>query len=223
MKATSRVVIAILLAIENAEVSYMFQGDSMRTMNFNRGPKHRRRATMRRRRIVAFFAPIIVFIGIPAWFLLPPQHDPGKSDAVLVIAGASDGRHEFGAQLIEAGVSENFVVSNPAGAEDAVGFAHCSGALRPESAAKTWCMKSDPVTTTGEALAIDRLAKQEGWTSVIAVTDRPHNHRVRTNLNRCTDLESTVVSIDDFNFTQVPVRIAREVGGYIKFIVTNPC
>lgn len=80
-----------------------------------------------------------------------------------------------------------------------------------------------PVTTSGEAMAIDKLAKQEGWTSATAVTDRPHNRRVRTNLERCTDLYYSVVSIDDFNITSAPARIAGEIGGYIKFWASNPC
>lgn len=198
-------------------------GDRIKRMLSNRGPRDRRRAARRLRRTAAFVAPVLLLLGIPAWFLFPPQDGPGESDAVLVIAGASDGRHELGAQLIKDGVSENFVVSNSSGAEDKVGYAHCNGDSRPASAAETWCMKSDPVTTTGEALAIDKLASQEGWTSVTAVTDRPHNHRVRTNLERCTDLEYSVVSIDDFNVTRAPARIAREIGGFIKFWVSNPC
>lgn len=192
-------------------------------MNFNRAPRERRGAARRRRRVFAFAAPVVVILGVPAWFLFPPQDGSGESDAVLVIAGASDGRHELGAQLIEEGVSENFVVSNNSGPRDKVGYAHCAGESRPKSAVNVWCMESKPVTTTGEALAIDKLADQEDWTSVTAVTDRPHNHRVRTNLNRCTDLKSTVVSIDEFKVVQAPARIAREIGGYIKFWVTDPC
>lgn len=202
---------------------YCVGADILRVMFARRGPGARRRAVIRRRRAVAFIVPILWLLGIPAWFLFPPQSEPRKSDVVLVIAGASDGRHEFGAQFIENGVSENFVVSNPSGPRDKVGYAHCQGRSKPESATEIWCMKSDPVTTTGEALAIDKLAKQEGWTSVIAVTNRPHNHRVRTNLERCTDLEYSVVSIDDVNVTRAPVQIAREIGGYLKFWLTDPC
>ena len=192
-------------------------------MHLNQGPLRRRRCAAKRRRVIAFIAPVLLILGVPAWFLFPPQGEPGETDAVLVIAGASDGRHELGAQLIEDGVSGYFVVSNTSGARDKVGHAHCSGSSRPTSATETWCMKSDPVTTTGEALAIDKLAKQEGWTSVTAVTNRPHNRRVRTNLEWCTDLDYTVVSIDDINVTRAPIHIAREIGGYIKFWVTNPC
>lgn len=189
----------------------------------NRGPRERRRAANRRRRTSAFILPFLLILGIPAWLLLPPQVKPQTVDAVLVIAGATDGRHELGAQMVENGVSENFVVSNPAGVLDEVGYAHCNGSSRPARAAETWCMKPDPVTTTGEALSIDKLAKQQGWTSVTAVTNRPHNHRVRTNLKRCTDLDYSVVSIEDLDVTRTPSHIAREIGGYLKFWVTNPC
>ena len=84
-------------------------------------------------------------------------------------------------------------------------------------------MKPEPETTTGEALTLDKLAKREGWTSVTAVTNRPHNHRVRTNLKRCTELEFAVVSVDYLDVTRAPIHIAREVAGFVKFWVNNPC
>ena len=213
----------MLPEMEDADAPKHVPGDRIRTMISNRGPRERIRAANRRRHTIAFVLPILLILGIPAWFLFPPQDEPRQADAVLVIAGASDGRHELGAQLIEDGVSENFVVSNSSGPEDKVGYAHCNGDSKPASATETWCMKSDPVTTTGEALAIDKLAKLEGWTSVTAVTNRPHNRRVRTNLERCTDLEYSVVSIDEVDVTRAPIRIAREIAGYVKFWVTNPC
>lgn len=213
----------MLPGMNDADAPKYNRGDRIKTMLSNRGPRERNRAAIWRRRTLAFILPILLILGVPAWFLFPPQDDPREVHAVLVIAGASDGRHELGAQLIEDGVAENFVVSNSAGARDKVGYSHCNGDARPESAAETWCMKPDPVTTTGEAMAIEKLAEQEGWTSVVAVTDRPHNHRVRTNLERCTDLEYTVISIDGFNITRLPARMVREIGGYIKFLVTNPC
>lgn len=213
----------MLPGMEDADAPTRLSGDRIRTMISNRGPRERIRAANRRRHTIAFVLPILLILGIPAWFLFPPQDELRQADAVLVIAGASDGRHELGAQLIEDGISENFVVSNSAGPEDKVGYAHCNGNSKPASAAETWCMKSDPVTTTGEALAIDQLAKQEGWTSVVAVTNRPHNHRVRTNLERCTDLDYSVVSVDYLNITRTPYHLAREIAGYAKFWVTNPC
>ena len=62
-------------------------GDRIRPMLSNRGPRERRRAARRLRRIVAFVVPILLMLGPPAWFLFPPQVEPTKSDAVLVIGG----------------------------------------------------------------------------------------------------------------------------------------
>ena len=178
---------------------------------------------IRAKNIVAFLLPIFLILGIPSWFLLPPRATPTDSDAVLVMAGASDGRHELGATLVTDGFSENFVVSNSSGIRDKVGFAHCRGGARPENAKETWCLKADPVTTTGEALAIGRLAEAKGWTSVTAVTNRPHTRRVRTNLEQCTDLEVQVVSIEEIDTTRARVYVVREVAGYIKFWLNDPC
>ena len=138
----------MLPGMEDADAPKRVAGDRIRTMISNRGPRERLRAANRRRHAIAFVLPILLILGIPAWFLFPPQDEPQQADAVLVIAGASDGRHELGAKLIEDGVSENFVVSNSSGPEDKVGYAHCNDDSKPASAAETWCMKSDPVTTT---------------------------------------------------------------------------
>ena len=183
-----------------------------------------RRLTKNRvKNVGAFLVPIFLILGIPSWFLFPPRATPTDSDAVLVMAGASDGRHELGAMLVTDGFSENFVVSNSSGTRDKVGSAHCRGDARPESAKETWCLKADPVTTTGEALAIGRLAEAKGWTSVTAVTNRPHTRRVRTNLEQCTDLEVQVVSVEEIDTTRAPVYVVREVAGYIKFWLNDPC
>lgn len=192
-------------------------------MRFRRRLRAYRRTTRWGRHLIAFVTPIAVLLGVPAWFLFPPQDNPVRSDAIFVLAGAYDGRHELGAQMVERGVSQNFVVSNPSGVKDKVGSEHCRGDARPKSAEGIWCLHADPVTTTGEAMTIGELAKKEGWTSVTAVTDRPHTRRVRTNLEQCTDLNVEVVPIDEIDVLRAPSRVAREVGGYIKYLVTNPC
>lgn len=192
-------------------------------MHFERGPKARQRRFDRRRNFVAFLSPIIVMLGVPTWFLFPPGDALVASDAVLVMAGAADGRHELGAQLIGEGISQNFVVSNSAGTTDVVGSSHCRGEKRPVSAVGVWCMRSDPATTAGEAMAIGRLAEDEGWTSLTAITNRPHVRRVRTMFEQCTKLDVAVVPVDYVDITRMPYHMAREVGGYIKFWLTDPC
>ena len=176
-------------------------------------------------RIISIIVLIVLTVVamMSVWLLYPPRPAVDTADAVLVIAGAPDGRHERGAELVEEGVSENFVVSNPGGAGDEVGYAHCHGEDRPASAEGFWCMDPVPSSTAGEALTVADLAESEGWSSLVAVTSRTHARRVQTMLNRCTDLDAVVVTVGNRYPDLVPTQIAREIGGYLKFWATNPC
>lgn len=68
-----------------------------------------------------------------------------------------------------------------------------------------------------------RIAEEEGWATLTAVTNRPHTHRVRAVFKQCTNLDVVVVSTDYVNMTRMPYHVGREIGGYIKFWLTNPC
>lgn len=192
-------------------------------MRLKRGPVERRKRAVRVRNTVAFVLPIFLLLGLPAWFLIPPRHAPATSDAVLVLAGASDGRHQLGAELVEEGVASNFVISNPGGDGEPIGYSHCAGDKRPESATDTWCMKPVPGTTMGEAKTVGSLAQNENWQSLTVVTNRPHARRVRMTFEQCTTLDISVVSIDNVDVVRAPVHIAREIAGFIKFWITDPC
>ena len=192
-------------------------------MRLRRGPAARRRRIVRIRNVIAFVIPLCLILGLPAWFLFPPADGPHSSDAVLVLAGASDGRHQLGAVLVNEGVAPNFVVSNPSGEEEPVGSSHCAGGKRPERALETWCMKPAPGTTMGEAKTVGGIAESEGWMSLTAVTNRPHARRVRTILEQCTALDISVVPIENVDVIRAPVHIAREIAGFIKFWITDPC
>lgn len=166
----------------------------------------------------------ITGVATVAWFLDPPRQVPAHSDAVMAIAGAPDGRHQRAAQLVDEGVSQNFVVSNPKGKSDTgVSTAFCRGSHRPARAAQVWCLQPEPVTTVGEALKLQELAGEEGWKSVVLVTNRPHSRRVRTIFERCTDLDVSVTSSEWVDTTRIPYHVLREAAGYAKFWVTRPC
>lgn len=159
----------------------------------------------------------------PVWLLNPPDADLRRSDAVLVIAGSWDGRHQLGAQLVEEGLADNYVVSNPEGSDDTVGYAHCHGEDRPDAPGRIWCMHPEPETTTGEAQTFAELAGEQGWTSVIAVTNPTHTRRVQLMLDRCTDLDATVTHIDMVDRDIVATLVGREIGGFLKFWWNRPC
>lgn len=162
-------------------------------------------------------------IGLLGWLLFPPQNIPFPTDTVMVIAGASDGRHQLGAQVINAGYSQNFVVSNPLGVKDKIGSAHCRGQKKPAGAVQTWCLRPDPVTTTGEALTMDTLAVQEGWETATVVTSRTHARRVHTMFKYCSDLKVNLIYVERLQKDRVKQQVLHEIGGYIKFWLTRPC
>lgn len=188
-----------------------------------RGPAGKFRRWRRKGLLLALLVALVFSFGVPAWILFPPQEMVVPADVVMVIAGESDGRHQLGAELVEVGMAPNFVVSNPSGTRDRVGSAHCRGARRPEAATATWCLQPEPVTTTGEALTIGRLAEKESWSSATVVTSRLHARRVHTMLRQCTDLDVTVVYVDYIDQDIVVHQVLHEIGGYIKFWATNPC
>lgn len=173
--------------------------------------------------IVATLGVAGVSLAVIVWLLLhPPKNEPTSADVVLVIAGATDGRHDLGAELVKAGVADNLVVSNPAGLNDEVGSSLCRGENQPEGV-NTWCMNPVPSTTTGEAQTFERLAQEQGWETAVAVTNRPHHHRVRLNFAQCTSVDTAVVSTEGLTERSLPYLVARELGGYVKHFLTNPC
>lgn len=161
--------------------------------------------------------------GVGVFFLLPPRDDVTASDVVVVMAGATDGRHELGARLVEEGVAPHFVVSNGVGDADEAGAAHCRGDKRPARAHRIWCMTPFPDNTAGEAMTLTVLARDQGWTSATVVTNRPHTRRVRSVYERCTQIEVAVVPVQEIDSDHVIRQISREIGGFLKFWFTRPC
>lgn len=184
-------------------------------------------ATVRRRHI---WQAILLILGVAivmsalfsAWLLFPPKNTPKQSDVVVVMAGATDGRHDLGHELVRSGVAHNLVVSNPHGHWDPAGYALCAQSVVPKDI-ETWCMDPLPPTTTGEAKTFESLAIREGWDSVMVVTNRPHHRRVKLNFERCTNLEATVISIEGVNKRAALYHVSRELGGFLKFWITRPC
>lgn len=180
------------------------------------GPVARHERIVRIRSIIAFVFPNCFLLDLPPWFLLPPRDTPSSNDAISVLAGASDGRHQLGAELVEEDVALNFVISNPGGDGEPIWYSHCAGDKRPESATETRCMKPVLGTTMGEAKTVGSLAESENWQSLTVVTDRPHTSCVCMTFERCTTLDISVVPVENVDVVRAPVHIAREIAGFIN-------
>ena len=99
-----------------------------------------------------------------------------------------------------------------------MGFSTCRGELAPENG-RAECFRSDPVTTAGEAVAVEAIARERGWESVLVVTNRPHTPRAWWTFKLCTGLDVMMNPIDRVEWTWLPLHVSREVAGTVKNLI----
>lgn len=167
--------------------------------------------------IVAAAATVGV-LALTAWgaFLLQPRaDDPVRADAVVMLAGADDGRHLYARDLVEAGYADTLLVSNPGGNSEKVARRLCTGPARP-SGAEVVCFSPDPRTTWGEAQSVAAIARARGWERILVVTNRPHTLRAGTWMRGATGLDVRMTPIDRLDRVMLPVHLVWEIAGWIK-------
>ena len=160
----------------------------------------------------------VLVAALAAWgtFLLWPRWDgPVRADAVVMLAGADDGRHAYAADLIEAGYADTLLVSNPGGNTETVARRLCTGSTRP-AGAEVVCFSPDPRTTWGEAETVAAVAGLRGWERVVVVTNRPHAPRAHTWMRNATGLEVTMAPIEHVDVPMLPIHLLREAAGWVK-------
>ncbi|WP_129587609.1 YdcF family protein [Actinomyces minihominis] len=198
-------------------------------------------------------AVMVVMLGITLWWIWnPPLKQADSADAVIVLAYGKD-RLAEGRQLAEAGVSDNLVISisdrmesrieegrlpvlSPSevdGVETIPTGATSSGAWVEQCGAEyatqqgsyfTWCFTPDPMTTEGEAIALNQLAQANGWETVVVVTEPSHLNRSLRIFETCTNLEVSGASSDRPGpWYRNLWRSAYEVGATIKVATFGVC
>ena len=106
-------------------------------------------------------ATAVAALALTAWgaFLLQPRADePVRADAVVMLAGADDGRHLYARDLVEAGYADTLLVSSPGGNSETVARRLCAGIARPAGAEVVW-FSPDPRTPRGEAQTVASIAR----------------------------------------------------------------
>ena len=201
-----------------------------------RRPSTRHRLVRRLRHFVRFLlgfvsVVVIVWAGLGAWFLSDRHRsEPMKSDAIVMLAGADDGRHRLARELLLDGFAPELLVSNP----DAAGKTKAAELCRMKA---TDCFSPTPKTTAGEVRAVREVAEDaeesgDGWESVIVVTNKPHAARAGAFFRRCLDDAGTdgtpvavrVVSIEGLDTPRLPIHVLRESAGFVKeAIVEEAC
>ena len=118
-----------------------------------------------------------------ALFVWPHDDEPitGRADAVVSLAGSAN-RLPVAQRLVADGVAPVLAVSLDGSPNNAESEELCRDP-RP----RLVCFRAEPISTRGEARALDQLARERGWNDVVVVTSDFHVFRARLILERCYD------------------------------------
>lgn len=202
-----------------------------------------RRGTLLRCSLLVVGVLAIAVFGAPAWWVWNPRTDDVTSADAIVVLAYGEGRLEAGRRLAAEGVSDQLVISQSrrmlARIEDGSlvvvspeGLAEGGapeGSWVEECEAQyehyvTHCLQPDPNTTVGEALAVSAMARDEGWGSIVVVTERSHVARADRIFDACTRLDVEAVSAGNpGTFPRYVYRTVYEISALVKDWATNPC
>lgn len=160
----------------------------------------------------------VAALALSAWgaFLLQPRADePARADAVVMLAGADDGRHLYARDLVDAGYADELLVSNPGGNSERIARRLCTGIARPADA-EVACFAPEPRTTWGEAQAVAAIARARGWERILVVTNRPHTLRAGLWMRGATGLDVRMTPIERVDWPMLPVHAVWELAGFVK-------
>jgi uncharacterized SAM-binding protein YcdF (DUF218 family) len=149
---------------------------------------------------VAVAAVSVVVVAVVSWvrFVDPPgtQHwASGRADAVVMFGGAGP-RFEAAVSLVEAGVADTLVVSDPNDPPAAAGRTDFEAFCAGEHPYEAICFDPEPRTTRGESRFLARLAADRHWRHVVLVTTADQASRARMLVDRCWDGSVELVVVD---------------------------
>jgi hypothetical protein len=131
---------------------------------------------------VALAAGAWLLLGL-ALFVLHAADEPGRADAVAVLAGSKH-RLPLGQELVRGGAAPVLVVSRDPDGRDRAADRACGGPPGP-GGAEVVCFVADPYSTRGEARTLARIAAERDWSTLVVVTSRFHLFRSRLLVERC--------------------------------------
>jgi uncharacterized SAM-binding protein YcdF (DUF218 family) len=153
------------------------------------------------------------------WFINPSTADVETvqpADAVVLFAGTSE-RFETAVELMDSGAAPNLVLVNGNTLEGE------SEDLCESAPYQVFCPDSRTIDTVGEAEAIGQLAREQGWSNLIAVTSTYHVHRATSLLGRCFDGSIQVVTPDQgLDREELVSKVPHEWVGFLASYVFGP-
>lgn len=125
---------------------------------------------------------VVAGLGGYVWLGRSGEDPLQQADAVIVLAGAHDGRESYGldvARQVSAGV---LVLSDPYSADDPVMRRACAGS---RGGVTVLCRHPVPATTRGEALQVRALVIERHWKRIVVISWRHHLARARFIFSQC--------------------------------------
>lgn len=170
----------------------------------------------RKRRLAVVTGTVIAFavLTAPVWLtalgaLLIVSGPLQEADAIVILAGDEDERLAHGAQLLERGYADWYVITNmhieTSNPQRSYAFIVRRKAMRlgvPEDRILT--VPEIVATTYEEAVAIRAFTEQQGFRSLIVVTSPYHTRRARWIINEVFDgsgIAITVRPVEDHGYT----------------------
>lgn len=151
---------------------------------------------------------VVAFAVATARILVWPATDrPGRADAVVVLSGSRGERLGTALDLMRRRVAPVLVISNGLSPSEGASNALCRAGRSGGFA--VICFKPDPDSTRGEAHAVRRLVRRNGWRRVVVVTSRYHVTRARLLFDRCLTADVASVAAP-YKLSTLPVAIASE-------------
>lgn len=166
---------------------------------------------------------LVVVAGLPVYVLPATDPVPERADAVLVLGPPTRERTELGRDLVEEGVADTLLISVWASELDAPPESSDVVAC-DEPGIRVICFTADPGTTQGEARALADYARDDGWDSVVVITQTPHITRARLLLERCWGGRVMMVSSGEpHDLGDWIYEYVYQTGAFAKVLVDQGC
>ena len=172
--------------------------------------------------VAAAVSMLLVWLLVAVNLFYYPQtaREPGRADAVVVLAGAASERLPVGRELMRSGSAPVLVLSTT----DTPGNTSMDIVCKYTQDPSIRCFTPSPLTTRAEARSIARLAADNGWDNIIVVTSRYRLLRAESNISQCTTAALTMVPSDpDLSPKQWLGRFVEETGGLAAAALRPAC
>lgn len=138
---------------------------------------------------------VVTWLAVCVDTVAHPRIDPHERVDAVYVLGPAETRIDAALDLVDQGLAPVLLATTSV-RDDGSTYAteHC-GTVGPTY--RVECVLPDPYTTRGEARLLGGQVADHGWTRVAVLTSTAHAARARMLVERCTDAEVLMWTLDD--------------------------